>query len=59
MGFLDKIKETIGGKAGKADQAIDKAAEVIDDKTGHKHTEQIDRAAGKAKDVVEKLDGGK
>ena len=56
MGFLDKIKDTVSGNADKAEGAIDKAADVIDDKTGHQHTDQIEGAADKAKDFVEKLD---
>lgn len=63
MGFLDKLK----GKAGQAKEAaadhadqiedgIDKGAKVIDDKTGGKHTDKIEGAAEKAKDVVDKLD---
>lgn len=57
MGFIDKIKDLVGGNADKAGSAIDKAADMIDDKTGNKHTDHIDGAAAKVKDVVEKLDG--
>ncbi|MEZ5137524.1 MAG: antitoxin [Acidimicrobiales bacterium] len=56
MGFLDKAKDAIQGKEDQLDQAIDKAADVIDDKTGGKHTDKIDQAADKAKDLVDKLD---
>jgi ABC-type transporter Mla subunit MlaD len=56
MGFLDKAKDALQGKEAQIDDAIDKAADVIDDKTGGKHTDKIDQAADKAKDVVEKLD---
>lgn len=56
MGFLDKAKDAIQGKEEQLDQAIDKAADLVDDKTGGKHTDKIDQAADKAKDVVEKLD---
>lgn len=64
MGLFDKLKgKTSDLKDAAADHAdqiedgIDKAAGLIDDKTGGKHTDQIDKAAAKAKDVVEKLDG--
>ena len=57
MGFLDDAKEKIhdllDGNEDKADAAIDKAADVVDDKTGGEHTEQIDAAAEKAKDAVD------
>jgi hypothetical protein len=52
MGFIDKIKDVVGDNADKADAAIDKAADVIDDKTGNAHTDKIDAAAEKAKDVI-------
>ncbi|MCB0976240.1 MAG: antitoxin [Acidimicrobiales bacterium] len=57
MGFLDKAKDLVGDNADKASDAIDKVADIVDDKTGNKHTEQIDTAAEKAKDFVENLDG--
>ena len=59
MGFIDKIKDVVGDNADKADSVIDKAADVIDDKTGGKHTDKIDTAAEKAKDFVETLDDPK
>lgn len=59
MGFLDKIKSTVAGNADKAEGVIEKVADVVDDKTGNKHTKQIDGAADKAKGLVDKLDGDK
>ena len=56
MGFLDKAKDAIQGKEEQLDKAIDKAVDVVEAKTGHKHDGQIDQAADKAKDLVEKLD---
>jgi hypothetical protein len=59
MGFLDDAKEKVHdllhGNEDKADAAIDKAADVVDDKTGGEHAEQIDAAAEKAKDAVDSL----
>jgi len=57
MSIIDKIKGLVSKNAEKAPEAIDKVADVVDDKTGHKHTDKIDQAADKAKDLVEKLDG--
>ena len=52
MGLMDdakdKIHDLLHGNEDKADAAIDKAADVVDDKTGGEHTEQIDAAAEKA-----------
>jgi MT0933-like antitoxin protein len=56
MGFLDTVKKALRGKEKQVDAGIDKAADVVDDKTGGKHTETIDDAADKAKDIVDKLD---
>ena len=56
MGILDKLKDLVKGKGDEVDSAIDKAADLADDKTGGKHTDKIEQAADKAKDVVDKLD---
>ena len=58
MGLLDKIKDALKGKGKQVNSGIDKAADVVDDKTEGKYTEKIDDAADKAKDIVEKLDEG-
>ena len=61
MGFLDKAKNALRGGVDKhgdqAGEGIDKAAAVADDKTGGKHTSQIDQGADKAKDALDNLDG--
>ena len=36
MGLLDKIKDLIGGNADKVKQGVDKAADMVDEKTGGK-----------------------
>jgi hypothetical protein len=55
MGILDKVKGLLGQHEEKVDDAIDKAADVVDDKTGGKHTDKIETAADKAHEVVDKL----
>jgi hypothetical protein len=55
MGLMDKVKGLLGQHEDKVDDAIDKAADVADEKTGGEHTDKIDAAADKAKDVVEGL----
>ena len=61
MGFLDKFKKQAADLAGdhgdKIEDAIDKVADVADDKTGGKYSDKIDSGAEKAKDVVEGLAG--
>ena len=57
MGFLDKVKGLLGQNSDKVEGAIDKAADVADDKTGGKYADQIDAGADKAKDIVDGLGG--
>lgn len=52
MGFLDKAKDLLGQHADKVEGAIDKVAEVVDDKTGGKYADQIDKGAEAAKNLV-------
>ena len=56
MGFMDKIKGGLQGKSDEAAKALDKAGDVIDEKTKCKHTDKIDSAIYKAKDAVDKID---
>jgi len=55
MGFMDKVKGLIGGHKDQAEQGIDKAADVADEKTGGSHTAQIDSAAEKGKEGIDNL----
>lgn len=56
MGFLDKVTDAVADHADEAEKVIDKAADLVDDKTGGTHGKQIDQAAEKAKDFVEDLE---
>jgi hypothetical protein len=56
MGLMDTLKNALKGKSKQVESGIDKVADVVDDKTGGKHTEKIDDDADKAKDFVQKLD---
>ena len=55
MSFFDKIKGLIGGNKSKADEAIDKIAEVIESKTPDSIDGKVEAAAGEAKKAVGKL----
>ena len=68
MGLLDRFKKTaedvkdtatdLAEEHGDQDKyAFDKAADVVGDKTGHKHDDKIDKGADAAKDAVDKLAG--
>lgn len=50
--ITDKAKGLLEEHADKVDDGIDKAAELADDKTGGKYSDQIDTAADKLKDVL-------
>ena len=52
MGLLDKAKALLGQHEEKVEGAIDKVAEVVDDKTGGKHTDQIEKGVDAAKDFI-------
>ena len=52
MRLFDKVKGLAGKHADKVEDAIDKAADVVDDKTGGRYAEQIDKGAEAAKDFV-------
>ena len=52
MGFLDKAKAMLGQHEEKVEGAIDKVAEVVDEKTGGKYADQIDKGVEKAKGFV-------
>jgi hypothetical protein len=58
MGFLDKLKSKISGHEAQLGKGLDKAADLIDDKTGNKHSSQIDGAVDKAKDALGLPDEG-
>jgi MT0933-like antitoxin protein len=55
VGILDSIKGLFGKHEEKVDDAVDKSADVADDKTGGQYTEQIDTGADKAHEVIDDL----
>jgi MT0933-like antitoxin protein len=57
MGLMDKIKGMFGQHDEKIEGGIDKAGDVVDDKTGGKYEGQVDKAQDTAKDALDKLSG--
>lgn len=57
MGFMDKVKGMFGQHADKVEGGIDKAGDVIDDKTGGKYADKVDKGQDAAKDALGKLSG--
>ncbi|MCI4674649.1 antitoxin [Candidatus Mycolicibacterium alkanivorans] len=54
MGFLDKAKEVLSENAEKVEAAIDKAGDIIDEKTQGKFKDAVDEVQDAAKNIVEK-----
>ncbi len=52
MGLFDKARELAGQNADKVADAIEKAAGAVDEKTGGKYADQIDKGAEAAKGFV-------
>ncbi len=61
MGLGDKInemKEKFGGQAeDKAKEAVQKVGDEVDEKTGGKYSEHVDKAQEAATEQIDKLDG--
>jgi hypothetical protein len=56
MGFLDKVKGLVSKNANAVETAIDKAGDVVDQKTQGKYASQIDKVQDAAKKAVDKTD---
>ena len=50
--LFDKAKNMLEENADKVEGAVDKLAEVVDEKTGGKHKDQIEKGADQAKNVI-------
>ena len=48
--FFDKVKDLADQHDEKVDQALEKAGDVVDDKTGGKYTEHIDKGVDMAQE---------
>ncbi len=46
---FDKLKDLAAEHGDKIEGVVDKIADLVDDKTGHKHTDKIESAVEKAK----------
>lgn len=60
MGFLDKAKQLLSQNADKVEQAlelaVDKAGDIVDDKTSGKYKGAVDKVQDAAKKAVDKGD---
>ncbi len=53
MGLMDKLKGLIGGNTDKVKQGLDKAGDMVDEKTGGAHADKIDMAKDKAAGLLD------
>ncbi len=53
MSIVDKVKEMLGQNTDKAKDAVDKAGDMLDQKTGGKYADKVDMAQDKAKQFIE------
>ena len=54
MGFLDKLKDLASKNKGAVDTAIDKAGDIVDQKTQGKYSSTVDKVQDAAKNAVDK-----
>jgi hypothetical protein len=53
--LFDKAKDLLAENSDTVDEAVDKIAGLVDDKTGGKHKDQVRQGAAKAKDAIAQL----
>lgn len=53
MGFLDKAKDLLAKNADKVDTAINKAGDIVDEKTQGKYASTVDKVQDAARKAVQ------
>jgi hypothetical protein len=53
--LVDKAKDLISGNKDTSKDVVEKAGDMVDEKTGGEHAEHVDKAQDAAKDYIEKL----
>ena len=56
MGMVDKLKDLLSKNADKVETAIDKAGDVVDQKTQGKYADTVNKVQDAAKKAVDKTD---
>jgi len=51
------VRDLFSDHGDKVDDAVDKAGDFVDDKTGDKYSEHVDKVQDAAHDAVDKLSG--
>ncbi|HZU56234.1 MAG TPA: antitoxin [Actinocrinis sp.] len=50
--MMDRARGMLHGHSDQVNKGVDKAGQMVDDRTGHKYTDQINTGTGKAKDML-------
>jgi hypothetical protein len=54
MSIMDKMKEFLGQHGDKVDKVVEKAGDMVDEKTGGKYADKVDKAQEQAKKTAGK-----
>jgi len=54
MSMMDKMKQFLGKHGDKVDKAVEKAGNMVDDRTGGKYADKVDKAQEQAKKTAGK-----
>jgi hypothetical protein len=57
MGLKDKMKGRLSQHGDQAKTGVDKAGDMVDEKTGGKHADKVDTAQEKARGMIDKQSG--
>jgi hypothetical protein len=58
MGIFDKAKDAMSGQSEQVDAGVEKAGDMVDEKTEGKYAEQVDQGQEMAKDKLSDMTGG-
>ena len=57
MSIVDKVKQMLGQNPDKARQGVERAGDMIDERTGGKYADKVDKAQQKAGDYLDREGG--
>jgi MT0933-like antitoxin protein len=57
MGIFDKAKDALSGQRDKIDAGVEKAGDILDERTGSKYAEQVDQGQEMARDRLRDMTG--
>jgi MT0933-like antitoxin protein len=57
MGIFDKAKDAMSGQQDKVDAGVEKAGDMVDERTDSKYAEQVDQGQDMAKEKLGDMSG--